>query len=114
MMIVELLAQEQRASKKMVTLMMMMMMMMMNYLGFEQGQQLMERSTQIPSPSFWEEELWGQTDPGRTLPLPLINCVTLNKPLNLPFHLCKMGIMTISTSLNFLFIINQQSRGQRT
>lgn len=40
----------------------------------------------IPSPSFWEKEPWGQTDLGSTLPLPLINWVNLNKPLNtVPF-----------------------------
>ena len=40
----------------------------------------------IPSPSFREKEPWGQTDLGSTLPLPLINRVNLNKPLNtVPF-----------------------------
>lgn len=49
----------------------------------EQSPQLTDRSTHIANPSPWEE-LWNQTDLGWTQPLPLIDCVTVDMPLNLP------------------------------
>lgn len=103
-------AQKWRASppRNEVVLMMRMLVVITSYLGVWAESTGDRRWTQVnPKPQLLGKRPWGQTDLGSTLPLPLINWVNLNKPLNtVPFGVYKTGMMTIATS--FGYTVNTQ------